>query len=215
MAKFREVTQNKYTGVEKPIGRSATGCDCVEQCGDLCRNVRMRLECGDSCKFGDNCINKRFQQKKYAKVSSFETGEKGKGLRAEQWINKNQFVIEYLGEIISHDEIVKRTHQYDELGINHQYIMSLRGGIFIDSTEMGNAARLINHSCDPNCFVDFWDVNCRIRVGIFAKREINEGEELTYDYKLETFGSVKINLNFHLHRNNINDSYSFISKFPQ
>ena len=46
----------------------------------------------------------------------------------------------------------------------------------------GNQARFINHSCDPNCETQKWhDAGTgEVRVGIFAKRDIYPGEELTY-----------------------------------
>jgi hypothetical protein len=42
------------------------------------------------------------------------------------------------------------------------------------------AAMFINHSCDPNCETDEQNE----RVWILAIRDIEEGEELTYDYNL-------------------------------
>jgi SET domain-containing protein len=44
----------------------------------------------------------------------------------------------------------------------------------------GNAARWINHSCDPNCETTEDDG----RVFIEALRDIRAGEELFYDYGL-------------------------------
>ena len=41
-----------------------------------------------------------------------------------------------------------------------------------------NTARLINHSCDPNCEVD----GKGLKLWIFTLRNIKKGEELTYDY---------------------------------
>lgn len=192
MEKFREIKQNKYTGVNKPFGKTASGCACLEQCDEMCRNMAMSIECGPSCKFGDNCLNKRFQQRRYARISTFETSDgRGKGVRTEELINKHQFIVEYVGEVICREEMVKRMNDYNEVGMNHHYIMALGSGLYIDATKMGNVARFINHSCSPNCEVEFWDVNNRECVGIFAKREIQQGEELTYDYQFETFGSVE------------------------
>jgi hypothetical protein len=41
-------------------------------------------------------------------------------------------------------------------------------------------AAFINHSCDPNCEAD----EIKGRVWIIASRDIQAGEELTYDYNL-------------------------------
>jgi len=51
----------------------------------------------------------------------------------------------------------------------------------------GNAARWINHSCDPNC-TTFEDDDSR--VFIEARRKIPPGEELTYDYRLSVDGKL-------------------------
>ena len=61
----------------------------------------------------------------------------------------------------------------------------------IDAGPRGNLARFINHSCDPNCFTEPWMVNQDVRVGIFAKVDIQPGEELTFNYQLEQHGEAK------------------------
>ena len=43
----------------------------------------------------------------------------------------------------------------------------------LDAGSMGNKARFINHSCDPNCQLQKWSVNGELRLGIFAVREID------------------------------------------
>ena len=54
-------------------------------------------------------------------------------------------------------------------------------GRVIDARVRGNAARWINHSCDPNCETEETDDG---RVFIQAMRDIRRGEELNYDYGL-------------------------------
>lgn len=191
METFRKISKNRYSGVDKPIGKSATACDCVEQCDEDCRNVRLLIECGASCKFGENCLNKRFQQKKYASLSVFDTSDMGKGVRANELINSYQFIIEYVGEVINKDEMIARMNRYNAEKTIHHYMMSLGRGLYIDATKMGNIARFVNHSCSPNCQVQFWDVDGRLCVGIFAKQKIQQGEELTYNYQFVTYGCVQ------------------------
>ena len=53
----------------------------------------------------------------------------------------------------------------------------------LDATMKGNAARFINHSCDPNCYSRIVDILGKKHIIIFAMRKIVRGEELTYDYK--------------------------------
>jgi SET domain-containing protein len=42
----------------------------------------------------------------------------------------------------------------------------------IDPTFVGNIARLINHSCDPNCETQKWNVLGEVCVGIFSVKDI-------------------------------------------
>ena len=53
-------------------------------------------------------------------------------------------------------------------------------GHVIDGGVNGNEARFINHSCEPNCE----SVTRGKRIWIYALRDIQPGEELTYDYNL-------------------------------
>ena len=56
--------------------------------------------------------------------------------------------------------------------------MMLSNDSFIDATEKGSLGRFINHSCNPNAFVDKWHVGDRLRMGIFAKRKISVVKKL-------------------------------------
>ncbi|XP_029574899.1 histone-lysine N-methyltransferase 2B-like [Salmo trutta] len=49
--------------------------------------------------------------------------------------------------------------------------------------QCGNAARFINHSCEPNCYSRVINEEGQKHIVIFALRKIYRGEELTYDYK--------------------------------
>lgn len=57
----------------------------------------------------------------------------------------------------------------------------------IDPTVSGNVARFINHSCDPNCQTRKWTVMNEVCVGIFALKDLQENEELTFDYQFDFF----------------------------
>lgn len=53
----------------------------------------------------------------------------------------------------------------------------------IDATRAGSIAHLINHSCEPNCYSRVINVRGEDHIIIFAKRDIEQWEELTYDYR--------------------------------
>lgn len=107
----------------------------------------------------------------------------GQGAFAVRPIPKGTRVIEYLGERISQDEADRR---YDDTLVEHPRVLlfTVDDRRVIDAGVGGNAARFINHSCEPNCK----SVTRRGRVHIWAIRRISAGEELTYDYNLTREG---------------------------
>lgn len=66
-------------------------------------------------------------------------------------------------------------------------MMRISNSEVIDPTFKGNMARFMNHSCDPNCITQKWNVLGETCVGIFSVRDIVENEELTFDYQFDSF----------------------------
>lgn len=155
-----------------------------------CINRATKMECVDGdCNCGVKCENQRFQRRRYADVSVIRTEKKGYGLRANTDLNVNDFVFEYIGEVINEPAFRKRTYEYDKEGIKHFYFMSLTKNEFVDATKKGNLGRFCNHSCNPNCYVDKWVVGNKLRMGIFAERNIKKGEELVFNYNVDRYGA--------------------------
>ena len=65
--------------------------------------------------------------------------------------------------------------------------MKIGSNEVIDPTYKGNLARLINHSCEPTCITVKWNVLGETCIGIFALRQIEEDEELTFDYQFDCY----------------------------
>ena len=103
----------------------------------------------------------------------------GNGVFAVQDLAEGERIIEYKGEIITWKEALRR-HPHDPAQPNHTFYFHIDDGRVIDGNVDGNAARWINHSCEPNCEADEVDG----RVYIKALRNIAAGEELNYDYGL-------------------------------
>jgi hypothetical protein len=94
------------------------------------------------------------------------------GLFAAQAIRKGTRIIEYTGEKIPWKEGERRLLQ------GNAYIFQLNVRYAIDGKALTNLARYINHSCAPNCASDI----IRGHIWIIALRDIQDGEELSYDY---------------------------------
>lgn len=158
-------------------------------CGPGCINRELNIECGSRCPSGARCTNRRFQNKEYANVETFDAGAKGIGLRAVEPLEPERFIMEYVGEIINAKQMRRRLRKYakDPAHVHH-YMMRLKNGTVIDATARGNISRFINHSCDPNCESQKWIVSRRLRIGFFAIKPIAAGEEIVFDYHMERFG---------------------------
>lgn len=109
-----------------------------------------------------------------------KSGVHGKGVFALQPIAAGTRIIEYRGQTIGWPEALRR-HPHDAADPNHTFYFSLDDGTqVIDAKVGGNAARWINHACDPNCKAEEGEG----RVFIHALRDLQPGEELFYDYGL-------------------------------
>ncbi|KAK3615546.1 histone methyltransferase set2 [Elasticomyces elasticus] len=188
---------NKHLGTTE----TALECDCAEEwdattktnhaCDEDsdCINRATKMECAADCGCGAACQNQRFLRKQFANVTVIKTEKKGYGLRANTNLKANDFIFEYIGEVIGENVFRRRMQQYDEEGIKHFYFMSLTKGEFVDATKRGNLGRFCNHSCNPNCYVDKWVVGEKLRMGIFAERDVQAGEELVFNYNVDRYGA--------------------------
>ncbi|MCC7160524.1 SET domain-containing protein-lysine N-methyltransferase [Candidatus Nomurabacteria bacterium] len=109
---------------------------------------------------------------KYPQDLATKRGVNGLGLFAKVPMKKGDCIIEYIGEVINDKEANNR---------GGRYLFQTSKDRHIDGTTRSNIARYINHSCRPNCEVDI----IKGRVFVYAKRKIEPGEELAYDYGKE------------------------------
>jgi SET domain-containing protein len=119
-------------------------------------------------------------QSKYCEVRG--SAIHGRGVYATCFIPKGERIIEYIGERIDKRESEKRGNAQHRKSLKNGdaavYIFTLSRNYDLDGNVPWNTARLINHSCAPNC--EAW-IDGR-RIFIHALHDINEGEELTFDY---------------------------------
>ncbi|PWA83093.1 methyltransferase [Artemisia annua] len=108
----------------------------------------------------------------------------GFGIFAKQPHKAGDMVIEYTGEIVRPPIADRREHLiYNSLVGAGTYMFRIDDERVIDATRAGSIAHLINHSCEPNCYSRVISVNGDEHIIIFAKRDIAQWEELTYDYR--------------------------------
>ncbi|XP_069796069.1 histone-lysine N-methyltransferase 2B isoform X1 [Narcine bancroftii] len=115
-------------------------------------------------------------------VGVYRSAIHGRGLFCKRNIDAGEMVIEYSGIVIRSVLTDKREKYYDSKGIGC-YMFRIDDFEVVDATMHGNAARFINHSCEPNCYSRVINVEGQKHIVIFAMRKIYQGEELTYDYK--------------------------------
>ena len=101
-----------------------------------------------------------------------------KGLVAAKDIKKGKKVIEYKGKLISKKES-EDNPKFDNS--KRIYLFEINKRYDLDGDFNYNTARLINHSCNPNCEVQI----LKGHIWIVSIRKIKEGEELSYDYGYE------------------------------
>ena len=96
------------------------------------------------------------------------------GLCAARNIKIGEKIIEYVGKKITHKQAENNT----KYGYDVTYLFTINKKYLLDGDFKFNTARLINHSCDPNCEVDI----IKNEIWISSIKLIKKGEELNYDY---------------------------------
>ena len=114
----------------------------------------------------------------------------GSGLFAARDIPEDTYIIEYIGERIDKEESQRRGNalyeESEKTGCAAVYIFTLNDEVDLDGSHPDNKARLINHSCDPNCEAQQCEED---RLWIVSLRDLKKGEELSFNYgfDLETY----------------------------
>ncbi|ESO82327.1 hypothetical protein LOTGIDRAFT_134869 [Lottia gigantea] len=190
------------------IGCECTDCYdtrkqcCPSGCGTdfaYYKNKRVRVqkgtpiyECNKRCKCGPECSNRVVQNGCRYRLCIFRTANgRGWGVKTLDKIKKGNFVVEYVGEVITAEEAERRGQVYDAEGMTYLFDLDYNDDdcpFTVDAGYYGNVSHFINHSCDPNLEVFAVWINTldpRLpRISLFAKKDIQKGEELTFDYMM-------------------------------
>ncbi|XP_065852543.1 uncharacterized protein [Euphorbia lathyris] len=184
--------------------------------GRLIEPKDVVFECGPGCGCGPNCVNRVSQREMKYQLEVYRTMNKGWAVRSWDFIPSGAFVCEYIGVIRKSSELDTVSENDFIFQIDCWQTMKEIGGrerrqgdvskrarslvdkvdeaeieteFCVDGAARGNVTRFINHSCDPNLFVQcvlssHHDIRLA-RIVLFAADDIPPMQELTYDYGYE------------------------------
>ncbi|KAF4041521.1 SET domain-containing protein [Phytophthora infestans] len=106
----------------------------------------------------------------------------GWGAYALEPIRKDEFVLEYTGELISDEEAERRGAIYDRKCVS--YLFGVNSEYVVDAARKGNKAKFANHKAKEEANLDVRIIasNGEDRIGLFANEAIEVGSELFFDY---------------------------------
>ncbi|KAL3427973.1 set domain protein [Phlyctema vagabunda] len=157
-------------------------------------------ECHSSCACSQECNNRVVERGRKIRLEIFRTKDRGWGVRSRDRIKKGQYIDKYVGEILTADEANKRREASDVAQQKDVYLFALDKfsnpddmdprlagpPLEVDGEFFSGPTRFVNHSCDPNLrsfarVGDHADKHLH-DLALFAIRDIEIGEELTFDY---------------------------------
>ncbi|XP_018047499.1 PREDICTED: histone-lysine N-methyltransferase SUV39H1-A [Atta colombica] len=147
-------------------------------------------ECNKRCTCDETCPNRVVQLGTNAQLCIFRTNNgRGWGVRTQCAIKKGTFVIKYVGKVIKSKDADNCSKEYNETGCTYLFDLDYNQQpcpYTVDATKCGNVSHFINHSCNPNLKVSVVWINCLDPdlpdLALFALRDIEHNEELTFDY---------------------------------
>ncbi|XP_057791635.1 LOW QUALITY PROTEIN: histone-lysine N-methyltransferase, H3 lysine-9 specific SUVH4-like [Salvia miltiorrhiza] len=183
--------------------------------GRLVEPADVVFECGPNCGCGPDCVNKTSQRGLRFRLEVFRTPKKGWGVRSWDYIPSGAPICEYIGLVRRTADLNTAADNSYVFDIDCLQTMKGLNGresrlrdvsvpshlkkiveessesvpFCIDAAQTGNLARFINHSCQPNLFVqcvlsNHHDIKLA-RVMLIAADNIPPLKELTYDYGYE------------------------------
>ncbi|KAL3800053.1 hypothetical protein ACHAW5_003701 [Stephanodiscus triporus] len=208
---YANKSPNFFRGCACKAGDCRTNaCPCYaarRECDpDLCRTC---LACCDppgapATGDGQRCRNDNISMRRHTHtlIAESDIKEAGFGLFTKRSLKKGDFVLEYVGELISQEEAERRGVIYDKMNMrsvrneygtalllvyqcNIIYLFNLSSDLVIDATRKGNKARYANHSSTPNIEPRTVFVNGDQRIGFYAKHDIDAQSELYFDYRYD------------------------------
>lgn len=152
---------------------------------DLCKTCGACCDPPESPATTQHCRNDNISMRRQAHtlIAQSKIKAAGWGLFTKHSLKRGDFVIEYVGEQISQEEAERRGVIYDKM--NMSYLFNLSSDLVIDATRKGNHSRYANHSNTPNMEPRMIHVNGGMRIGFFAKCDVDAQSELFFDYRYD------------------------------
>uniref|UniRef100_A0AC34GX65 Histone-lysine N-methyltransferase n=1 Tax=Panagrolaimus sp. ES5 TaxID=591445 RepID=A0AC34GX65_9BILA len=177
----------------------AAKCECGEVCNpSSCPCLKAKItakglikseyanfinECHKDCGCNRKCPSRILRRGRTFPVMLFRTSKCGWSVRTLVPIPRRRFVMEYVGLIKLYEECVNVDDQ------TYLFNCDLPDGSIkyvVDATEYGNESRFINHSCEGNLdafsVLGYHSTSKITRIVFFSNRDIEAGEELTFQY---------------------------------
>lgn len=114
-------------------------------------------------------------------VSVSNVHGKGRALLAKTGLKKGQRIFRFQGDL--------RTERHSS-----EFALQIWEDIFLESNEEWD--NYLNHSCNPNCYVEFLAID---EIYLVAVKQIPEGEELTFDYETTEWDLFEGSCQFECH----------------
>lgn len=200
VSRQRKVSAKNLDSTHKNVGR-------------LVEPKAVVFECGPNCSCQCSCVNRTSQHGLQYRLEVFKTVSKGWGVRTRDTILPGSLICEYTGVLRRNAEVeglLENNYLFDidcvqtikgldgreqrpgselhmaSLHEKHDPETNQVPEYCIDAGSVGNVARFINHSCQPNLFIQCVLSSHRdiklAKVMLFAADTIPPLQELSYDY---------------------------------
>eukprot|EP00899_Mesostigma_viride_P019353 jgi/Mesvir1/27419/Mv07215-RA.1 len=169
-----------------------SGCGCRPgQCrGSSCVCRAMHRECdpdlctgctGENPDLSDSaCQNQAVMRKEHRRLLLGVSDVAGWGVFLRDGAEPDDFICEYVGELVTQKEAQKRGLIYDRQNVS--FLFELNSNVCVDATRCGNKSKFANHSNEPNCYMQIMFVNGDQRIAMRARHHIAPGEEVLFNY---------------------------------
>lgn len=178
----------------------------------------MVYECSELCSCPTSCRNRLTQKRLKFHLEVFKTENRGWGVRSWDPIPAGSFICEYVGEVLSSEDIDQQVEEneyllYAKRALEHSTDWGDVSNILpekkqddtvqappslmfaINAKNLGNVSRFINHSCSPNVLLQsvlYDHYNTQFpHIMLFAMEHIPPLTEFTFDYGVVDGGEGK------------------------